>query len=67
MLLFNIGRDIPTSHPAERPAPLAFLFARFPKTPIIVASLTDRSARRLESRVEVLPWDRAIERYEALT
>ena len=38
---------------------------RFPKTPIIVASLKDRTTRRPESGVDILPWDRAIERYEA--
>ena len=47
-------------------ATLAAFRARFPKTPLIVASLKDRTTRRLGSGVEILPWDKAIERYESL-
>ena len=39
---------------------------RFPKVPLIIASLQDRVARRLESGIEVLPWNQAIERYKTL-
>lgn len=39
---------------------------RFPKVPLIVASLTDRVARRLDIGVEVLPWSEALEQYQKL-
>ncbi|MBK8575123.1 MAG: DUF4143 domain-containing protein [Elusimicrobia bacterium] len=39
---------------------------RFPKVPLIVASLTDRVSRRLEMGVDVLPWKNAVERYRKL-
>lgn len=36
---------------------------RFPKVPLIVASLTDKHARKLSVGVDVLPWPAAIDRY----
>lgn len=39
---------------------------RFPKVPLIVASLTDRVARRLEMGVDVLPWKDALTYYRKL-
>jgi predicted AAA+ superfamily ATPase len=45
---------------------IAAFRARFPKTPLMVASLRDRLARRLGTGVDILPWDKAIERYAAL-
>lgn len=39
---------------------------RFPQVPLIVASLTDRVARRLDMGVDVLPWADALERYRKL-
>ena len=39
---------------------------RFPKLPLIVASLNDRIPRRLESGIDILPWEQVLERYKAL-
>lgn len=39
---------------------------RFPKVPLVVASLIDKEERKLASGVRVLPWDRAIELYRSL-
>ena len=40
--------------------------ARFPRVPLVVASLKDRTARRLESGIDILPWEKVIEKYQAL-
>lgn len=40
--------------------------ARFPKIPLVVASLDDRLPRRLETGIELLPWAQVLERYQAL-
>ena len=40
--------------------------ARFPKVPLVVASLNDRTPRRLPTGIELLPWAKALERYQAL-
>ncbi len=45
---------------------LAAFRARFPRVPLIVASLQDQVARQLETGIEVLPWQNALERYQAL-
>ncbi|MBK8869696.1 MAG: ATP-binding protein [Elusimicrobia bacterium] len=39
---------------------------RFPKVPLIVASLTDQVARRLDMGVEVLPWKDSLDCYRKL-
>jgi predicted AAA+ superfamily ATPase len=41
--------------------------ARFPKVPLVAASLHDRVARRLEAGVELLPWAQVLERYQKLS
>jgi hypothetical protein len=51
--------------PVSGPAVRAFR-SRFPKVPLVVASLQDEAPRRLDSGLEILPWPRAIERYLAL-
>ena len=48
-------------------APLRSFRKRFPKVPLIVASLKDQSRRTLESGVTILPWKEALEAYLALT
>jgi predicted AAA+ superfamily ATPase len=40
--------------------------ARFPKVPLVVASLHDHVPRRLQTGIEVLPWEKVLERYQAL-
>jgi len=40
--------------------------ARFPKVPLVVASLDDRAPRRLQTGIELLPWAKVLERYQAL-
>jgi predicted AAA+ superfamily ATPase len=40
--------------------------ARFPKVPLVVASLHDHVARRLDTGVELLPWEKVLERYQSL-
>ena len=35
----------------------------FPKVPLFVSSLVDNTARKLQSGVEVLPWQKVLERY----
>jgi len=40
--------------------------ARFPKVPLVVASLHDQAPRRLESGIDLLPWAKVLERYQAL-
>jgi predicted AAA+ superfamily ATPase len=40
--------------------------ARFPKVPLVVASLHDQVPRRLETGIELLPWAKVLERYQAL-
>ena len=47
------------------PAVAAFRL-RFPKVPLIVASLKDRTARRGDNGIDVLPWEKALERYQGL-
>jgi uncharacterized protein len=39
---------------------------RFPKTPLVVASLNDDVPRRLDSGIDILPWAKALERYQGL-
>ncbi|MBI4679326.1 MAG: hypothetical protein HY748_17260 [Elusimicrobia bacterium] len=51
------------------PLPAATLAAfrkRFPAVPLMIVSLQDAGARRLDSGVDVLPWKSAIDRYLAL-
>jgi predicted AAA+ superfamily ATPase len=52
----------------ERLGPRAFgaFRARFPKVPLVAASLDDAAPRRLENGVELLPWKMALDRYQAL-
>lgn len=38
--------------------------ARFPKVPLVAASLHDHAPRRLETGIELLPWAHALKRYE---
>ncbi|MBI4371237.1 MAG: ATP-binding protein [Elusimicrobia bacterium] len=45
---------------------LAAFRTRFPKVPLVVASLHDRAPRRLETGIELLPWAQVLERYQAL-
>ncbi len=40
--------------------------ARFPKVPLVVASLHDHVPRRLETGIELQPWAKVLERYQAL-
>ncbi|MBI5594670.1 MAG: ATP-binding protein [Elusimicrobia bacterium] len=40
--------------------------ARFPKVPLVVASLGDRVPRRLAAGVDLLPWAQALERVQGL-
>lgn len=40
--------------------------ARFPKVPLVIASLKDKARRRLVSGVEILPWRDVLEIYEHL-
>ena len=39
---------------------------QFPKVPLIVASLSDKNKRKLESSIEILPWPDVIQRYKEL-
>ncbi|MBI4055136.1 MAG: ATP-binding protein [Elusimicrobia bacterium] len=39
---------------------------RFPKVPLVVASLHDHAPRRLQTGIELLPWAKVLERYQAL-
>jgi uncharacterized protein len=39
---------------------------RFPKVPLVVASLHDHVPRRLETGIDLLPWVKVLERYQAL-
>lgn len=41
--------------------------ARFPKVPLVMASLHDRLPRRLETGIDLLPWAQALERYRFLS
>jgi hypothetical protein len=39
---------------------------RFPKTPVLIASLTDSIPRRMDDLgVDILPWHQALEKYRA--
>jgi uncharacterized protein len=40
--------------------------ARFPKVPLVVAALHDSVSRRLDSGIELQPWAKVLERYQAL-
>ncbi len=40
--------------------------ARFPKVPLIVASLNDHTPRKLATGIEILPWTQALARAQAL-
>ena len=40
--------------------------ARFPKVPLVVASLHDQTPRRVETGIEILPWVKVLERYQTL-
>lgn len=40
--------------------------ARFPKVPLVVASLHDQAPRRLKTGIDLLPWAKVLERYRAL-
>ena len=40
--------------------------ARFPKVPLIVASMNDEVPRRLETGIDLLPWAQVLERYQLL-
>jgi predicted AAA+ superfamily ATPase len=40
--------------------------SRFPKIPLVIASLRDKVPRRLESGIEILPWMDVMERYQKL-
>ncbi len=40
--------------------------ARFPKVPLVIASLQDKTKRRLASGLEILPWQEALDFYEHL-
>jgi len=55
--------------PSREGVPAAVLSAfrkRFPRTPLIVASLLDASPRRLDSGLDILPWRQALERYRTI-
>jgi hypothetical protein len=41
--------------------------SRFPKVPLVVASLHDHVPRLLETGIELLPWAKVLERYQALS
>jgi predicted AAA+ superfamily ATPase len=41
--------------------------ARFPKVPLVVASLHDHVPRQLETGIDILPWAKVLERYQALS
>ncbi|MBI4430789.1 MAG: ATP-binding protein [Candidatus Omnitrophica bacterium] len=41
--------------------------ARFPKVPLVIASLKDKTRRHLASGIEILPWRDALEMYERLS
>lgn len=40
--------------------------ARFPKVPLVVASLHDQVPRRLGTGIDLLPWTKVLDRYRAL-
>lgn len=40
--------------------------ARFPKVPLVIASLDDHVPRRLDKGIDILPWAKALERYQSL-
>ncbi|MBI4358746.1 MAG: ATP-binding protein [Candidatus Omnitrophica bacterium] len=46
----------------SRPALESFR-AKFPKVPLVIASLKDKARRRLASEIEILPWRDALEMY----
>ncbi len=48
------------------PQTLRAFRARFPKVPLVVASLHDQVPRRLETGIDLLPWAKILERYRAL-
>lgn len=39
---------------------------RFPKVPVRIASLTDKTSRKLDSGLQILPWREAVEEYKKL-
>jgi uncharacterized protein len=41
--------------------------ARFPKTPLVIASLHDSVPRRLDNGIDILPWTKALQRYLSLS
>lgn len=40
--------------------------ARFPNVPLVIASLHDRVPRRLATGIDLLPWPKVLEQYQAL-
>ena len=55
-----------TGRDAVSPQTLRAFRARFPEVPLVVASLNDKVPRRLETGIDVLPWLKVLERYQAL-
>jgi hypothetical protein len=41
--------------------------ARFPKVPLVIASLHDTVPRRLDTEIDILPWVKVLERYQDLS
>ncbi len=55
-----------TGHDLISAQTLGAFRARFPKVPLVVASLHDHVPRRLQTGIELLPWEKVLERYQAL-
>jgi len=55
-----------TGRDAVSPQTLRSFRARFPGVPLVVASLHDKVPRRLETGIDILPWPKVLERYQAL-
>ena len=61
-----LGIDCKSGREVVNPRALAAFRARFPKVPLIIASLHDRTPRRLETGIDVLPWKSVLDRYQTL-
>lgn len=55
-----------TGHEGISAATLRAFKSRFPKVPLIVASLKDSVPRRLDTGVDILPWEKMLARYQDL-
>ena len=55
-----------TGRDTINPSAVRAFRARFSRVPLIIASLKDRTTRRLDTGIDVLTWKRALEEYQSL-